>query len=120
MERESAMYRIMNDEFTNPLADIESEYAEVDLELIQKYLREDNISVPEDEDDQEVAHGSKKEKPYVPGIRKQPFYFPRRSRLDKSQQAMCLRVLLRLHSDNKKAMTEQERKELQEYMVNRH
>ncbi|XP_024869019.1 uncharacterized protein LOC112452837 [Temnothorax curvispinosus] len=124
MERESAMYRIMNDCFTDPFDDIKSDYADVDVELIKKYLREDGevlSSDTEDKDEQEVEHGSntrvQKHKFYVPGIRKLPFYFPKRSRLNKEQQTMCLRVLLRLSSNERKGMNDEERKELQEYMA---
>lgn len=130
MERESAMYRLMNDCFTNPFGDIDNEYADVNVDLIKKYLHEDGeVSTDtEDEDLQvkkEVKHGDnssmqKQEKPYVPGIKKLPFYFPRRSHLDKAQQTMCLRVLLRLSSYERKGMNETERKELEEYMVNRY
>lgn len=130
MESESAMYRLMNDNFTNPFEDINNEYADVNVELIKKYLYEDGevSTTTEDEDSQvkeEVKHGDnssmqKQEKPYVPGIRKLPFYFPRRSHLDKAQQIMCLRVLLKLSSNEKTGMNETERKEFEEYMVNRY
>lgn len=127
MERESVMYKIMTDNFTNPFEGIESEYADVNLELIKKYLHEDGeVSTDtEDEDQQEDkdgdnSHMQEKEKPYVPGIRSSSFYFPRRSRLDRAQQAMCLRVLLRLSNNEKKRMNNYERKEFEQYMVNRH
>jgi len=176
LERESAMYRIMTDSFTDPFEGIESDYADVDIELIKKYLREDGEEVSSDieyENQQEVKDGDnscmedqetscvkeqgiscveeqetscvkeqgifcveeqetscmeeqqtscveEQEKSYVPGIRKLSFCFPRRSRLDKIQQAMCLRVLLRLSNNEKKKMNIKERKELNQYMVNRH
>jgi len=192
LERESAMYRIMTDSFTDPFEDIENDYADVDIELIKKYLREDGEEVSsdiEDENQQEVKDGDnscmeeqetscvkeqetscmeeqetscvkeqetscmeeqkifcveeqetscveeqeiscveeqetscveEQEKSYVPGIRKLSFCFPRRSHLDKIQQAMCLRVLLRLSNNEKKKMNMKERKELNQYMVNRH
>lgn len=130
MERESAMYRLMNDNFINPFEDIDNEYADVNVELIKKYLHEDGEVSSDTEDEnlqvkEEVKHGGnssmqKQEKPYVPGIRKLPFYFPRRSHLDKAQQTICLQVLLRLCSNERKGMNETERKELEEYMVNRY
>jgi len=160
LESESAMYRIMTDSFTDPFEGIESDYADVDIELIKKYLREDGEEVSsdtEDESQQEVKDGDnpcmeeqetscvkeqgiscvkeqetscmeeqgpfcveEQEKSYVPGIRKLLFHFPKRSRLDKIQQAMCLRVLLRLSNNEKKKMNIKEKKELNQYMVNRH
>lgn len=117
MERESAMYRIMNGNFTNPFEDIESEYADVNVELIKKYLHEDD-EISSDTEDEGNSHKQEHTRSYVPGIRKLGFHFPRQSHLNKAQQAMCLRVLLRLSNSEKKGMNEEERRELQEYMVN--
>lgn len=119
MERESAMYRIMNNNFPNPLENIESEYADINVELIKKYLHEDG-EISTDTEDEDNSHKQEQGRPYVPGIKKLPFNFPRRSHLTKAQQAMCLRVLLKLSNNEKKGMNEKERKELEEYMVNRY
>lgn len=125
MERESAMYKIMNDCFTDPFEDIECEYADVNVQLIERYLREEGELPMENKDQQKVKNEDnfdmkEEEKSYVPGIRKLSFYFPRKSHLDKAQQAMCLRVLLRSHNAERKSINEEERTELQTYMVNRH
>ncbi|CAL7935085.1 unnamed protein product [Xylocopa violacea] len=55
-------------------------------------------------------------RPYVPGIVKPVFKFPSRSKLNKEQQAMCLRVLLRFSEPDKPKLTQTEREELQKYM----
>lgn len=132
MERESAMYKILTGNFTDPLEDIENEYANVDIELVKKYLREDGEVLTDSEDDNQLeinqqeaknednSRMQEQERSYVPGIRKLSFGFPRKSRLDKAQQAMCLRVLLRLSDNEKKSMSDEERKEFEQYMVNRH
>ncbi|KYN40421.1 NMDA receptor-regulated protein 2 [Trachymyrmex septentrionalis] len=129
MERESAMYKILTGNFTDPLEDIDNEYANVDLELVKKYLREDGEVLTDSEDDnqlevnqQEIKSESnsrmqEQERPYVPGIRKLSFGFPRKSSLNKAQQAMCLRVLLRLSNNEKKSMSDEERKEFEQYMA---
>ncbi|EZA53909.1 hypothetical protein DMN91_009945 [Ooceraea biroi] len=152
MKRESAMYRIMTGNFTDPFEGIEEEYEKVDIELIKRLggvEREEQVrrelgaessdkssssaenvikehppkeDLPEKGPAKKTGNPSKEDPlkdegqmPYIPGIRKLPFYFPRRSHLDKNQQAMCLRVLLRF-SSNKKQITEAEKIELQKYM----
>ncbi|KAG5326460.1 ICE2 protein, partial [Acromyrmex heyeri] len=129
MERESAMYKILTGNFTDPLEDIDNEYANVDLELVKKYLREDGEILTDSEDDNQLevnqqetknegnSRMQEQERSYVPGIRKLSFGFPRKSSLDKAQQAMCLRVLLRLSDNEKKSMSDEERKEFEQYMA---
>ncbi|KAL0116753.1 hypothetical protein PUN28_009992 [Cardiocondyla obscurior] len=113
MEAESAMYRIMNDNLINPFEDIENEYADVNVELIKKYLCEDAETGMENES----QPGVKIKRPYVPGIRTLPFNFPRYSHLNMDQHAMCLRVLLKLSSNENKMISEEERQEFEEYMA---
>jgi len=134
MKRESAMYRIMSDDFTNPFEGIEDEYARVNIELIkhlggneleeevQHELKTRHIDKKNDAKHIEEQNYSKDEeqKPrfYIPGIRKLPFKFPRGSNLNKIQQAMCLRALLRFsNNENKIEITKIEKTELQNYMV---
>lgn len=118
MEHESAMYRIMCDSFKNPFEDILNDYADVNIKQIKKYLREDDEEVSPDSED-ENSYMKNERRSYVPGIRKVPFNYPRVSRLNKAQQAICLNVLLRL-SNNEKIINEKQRKEFQEYMVTKH
>ncbi|KYN14089.1 NMDA receptor-regulated protein 2 [Trachymyrmex cornetzi] len=129
MERESAMYKILTGNFTDPLEDIDNEYANVDLELVKKYLSEDGEVLTDLEDDNQLEVNQQEtknegnscmqeqERSYVPGIRKFSFGLPRKSSLDKAQQTMCLRVLLRLSDNEKKSMSDEERKEFEQYMA---
>ncbi|XP_011859215.1 PREDICTED: little elongation complex subunit 2-like isoform X3 [Vollenhovia emeryi] len=122
MERESAMYKIMNDNFKNPFENIESEYADVDVELIKKHLFEDGEVFADSQDEEQVKHEDsssmqEQKKLYVPGIRVSPVPFPRKSELTMAQQAMCLRVLLRFSSIERGPMNEKEREEYEEYMT---
>ncbi|KAL6264947.1 hypothetical protein P5V15_005043 [Pogonomyrmex californicus] len=119
MENESAMYKILNDNFKDPFEGIECEYTEVNVELIKQYLCEDNedISTDIEEENCEPKNNVQKHKSYVPGIRILPFYFPRRSWLDSDQQAMCLRVLLRLSSNTNKKLDKKEKMEFEHYMT---
>jgi hypothetical protein len=135
MKRESAMYRIMSDDFTNPFEGIEHEYAKVDIELIkhlggdelekevQEELKAKNIEKKNDtakhiEKQNYPKDEEQKPRFYIPGIRKPPFKFPRGSDLNKIQQAMCLRVLLRFsNNENNTEITNIEKTELQNYMV---
>ncbi|XP_011708117.1 PREDICTED: little elongation complex subunit 2-like isoform X1 [Wasmannia auropunctata] len=125
MERESAMCRILTDTFTDPFENIESEYDDANVELMKKYLLEDGVDLykkereeaQKAEEQKDENNSSVLERSYVPGIRRLSTYFPRRSHLDKAEQAMCLRVLLRLADTEKKKLTDEEKKELQQYMA---
>lgn len=132
LERESAMYRIMRDDFTDPFEDIEQDYANVNMELIQKFLSEDPLTDTEQEEEQKIDDKKKNRKkknvdidckqnqdkrPYLPGIRKLPFNFPKRSCLTKAQQIMCLRVLLKLSNNKQKELSKEEQLEMESYIV---
>ncbi|KAK0165185.1 hypothetical protein PV328_003727 [Microctonus aethiopoides] len=55
--------------------------------------------------------------PYIPGVWKKPFKFPRLSSLTAEQHALCLRVILKFsRSEIPAAPTKQEMNELQTYM----
>jgi len=124
----------MSDNFTNPFEGIEHEYAKVDIELIkhlggdeleeevQHELKAKNIERKNDaakhiKEKNYLKNEEQKSRFYIPGIRKLPFKFPRRSNLNKIQQAMCLRVLLRFSNNEKIEITKIEKTELQNYMV---
>lgn len=146
LQNESAMHRILADDFTDPFKDIDNEYAQVDIDLIkrlggeelEKEVLQELESTKSNEDKDEMNNEDKEtekmeeeinktkeiparvrgEKYYIPGIRKLPFYFPRRSHLNNKQQATCLRVLLRFSGNENGMITEEEKTELQNYMVN--
>lgn len=120
MQRESAMYKILTDCFKDPFEDIESEYAEIDVEQIKQLSNDIDIDMEEEALEHKNNKDSvQEEKSYIPGIRKLPFNFPKRSCLSKSQQAMCLRVLLKL-STKDNILTDVQRAEMEAYMVNRY
>lgn len=122
LEKESVMHRIMTGNFTDPFKNIEEDYQNVKINLIKDIDPDLN---EESNNDIEVNEGEKeceskqinKVKCYVPGIVKSIFKFPKKSLLDKEQQAMCLRVLLRFSKSGKLKLTRREREELQKYMV---
>ncbi|XP_070158284.1 uncharacterized protein [Polyergus mexicanus] len=131
LERESAMYRIMRDDFTDPFEDIEQDYANVNMELIQKFLSEDPLTDSEEEEEQKTDDKKRNRKkknvdtdykqnqekrPYLPGIRKLPFNFPRRSCLTKAEQNMCLRVLLKFNN-KRKELSKEEQSEMESYIA---
>ncbi|EFN68808.1 NMDA receptor-regulated protein 2 [Camponotus floridanus] len=133
LERESAMHRIMRDEFRDPFEDIEQDYANVNMELIKKYLAEDPLTDTEEEEEQKTNDKKRNRKrklknidsdckqtqeknPYVPGIRKLPFNFPKRSCLTKIQHSMCLRALLKLYNNEQKGLSKEEQLDLESYI----
>ncbi|XP_016920929.1 uncharacterized protein LOC108003276 [Apis cerana] len=121
LEKESVMHRIMTGNFTDPFKNIEEDYQNVKINLIKDIDPDLN---EESNNDIEINEGEKeceskqinKVKCYVPGIVKSIFKFPKKSLLDKEQQAMCLRVLLRFSKSGKPKLTRREREELQKYM----
>lgn len=125
------MYRIMRDDFTDPFEDIEQDYANVNMELIQKFLSEDPFTDSEEEEEQKTddkkrnrkkkdididCKQNQEKRPYLPGIRKLPFNFPKRSCLTKAEQNMCLRVLLKF-SNKRKELSKEEQSEMESYIV---
>ncbi|XP_076548410.1 uncharacterized protein LOC117610656 isoform X6 [Osmia lignaria lignaria] len=126
LEKESVMYRIMNGNFIDPFKGIEEDYNNVDINLIKSIDPELN---KEDTDNEITTNDTKKEsqlqqkkdvKPYVPGITKPIFRFPKKSKLNAAQHAMCLRVLLRFSEADKPKLTPIEREELQTYLNLQH
>ncbi|XP_029053790.1 uncharacterized protein LOC114881233 isoform X4 [Osmia bicornis bicornis] len=125
-EKESVMYRIMNGNFIDPFKGIEEDYNNVDINLIKSINPELN---KEDTDNEITTNDTKKEsqlqqkkdvKLYVPGITKPIFRFPKKSKLNAAQHAMCLRVLLRFSEADKPKLTPIEREELQIYLNLQH
>nr|XP_034194184.1 uncharacterized protein LOC117610656 isoform X7 [Osmia lignaria] len=126
LEKESVMYRIMNGNFIDPFKGIEEDYNNVDINLIKSIDPELN---KEDTDNEITTNDTKKEsqlqqkkdvKPNVPGITKPIFRFPKKSKLNAAQHAMCLRVLLRFSEADKPKLTPIEREELQTYLNLQH
>lgn len=120
MQRESLMYKVINDCVDDPLEDIESEYAEVNVDLIKQFCNDiDMDAIDERGETIKKKDFTQEEQNYIPGIRKLPFNFPKRSCLSKQEQAMCLRVLLKL-SGKEPTLTDVQRSEMEAYMVSRH
>lgn len=132
LERESVMYQILNGCFRDPLEDIDDEYEQIDLNRIRQldpdlFRKENthkremiNIKCESNNDNQNLMEQKNKRSNYIPGLKKQSFHFPKKSCLNKIQQATCLRALLRLTSNEKKAMTIEERNDLERYYVNKY
>ncbi|XP_003394665.2 uncharacterized protein LOC100650803 isoform X1 [Bombus terrestris] len=111
LEKESVMYRIMTGNFKDPFKDIEEDYKNVKINLI----KDSDPDLNKMEKEYEPKH-TKKIKCYIPGIVKPMFKSFKKSKLNKEQQAMCLRILLRFSKSDKPKLTEIERKELKVYM----
>ncbi|XP_076289652.1 uncharacterized protein LOC143213566 isoform X2 [Lasioglossum baleicum] len=126
LERESAMCRMVTGNFTDPFKDIDEDYKEVKINLmggiqmeLDKTDKNDSAgSVKKKKEQQNNVQVKQKKKStsYVPGIMKPMFKFPRMSRLNIQQQALCLRVLLRFSESSKPKLTQIEREELKKYM----
>ncbi|KAG7205175.1 hypothetical protein KM043_018266 [Ampulex compressa] len=122
LERESVMHRIITNNFVDPFKDINEDYKGVNIEFIksQNTRKKKNKKCKDATVDvtgiTPVEHKALERKPYVPGILKPSFKFPRTSKLDKSQQNICLRVLIRFSESDKPEIGEMERKELKCYM----
>lgn len=112
LEKESVMYRIMTGNFKDPFKDIEEDYKNVKINLMKNADPDLNKMEKEYE-----PKRTKKIKCYIPGIVKPMFKTLKKSKLNKEQQAMCLRVLLRFSKSDKPKLTQIERKELKVYMV---
>lgn len=122
--KESVMHKIMAGTFADPFKNIEDDYKDIKPHLMGDIESEtDTGDNGDDTETTKVGKGNeskkaKKMKSYVPGIVKPIFKFPKMSKLNKEQQAMCLRVLLRFSESDKPKITQTEREELQNYMVN--
>ncbi|XP_078053397.1 uncharacterized protein LOC144478880 [Augochlora pura] len=121
LERDSVMCKIMNGNFSDPYKNIEDDYEEIKTDLMKdvklEIKVEDKVDDDETKKDKKVQlKETKKSQSYVPGILKPLFGYPRPSKLNKEQQALCLRVLLRFSESNKPKITQAERQELQKYM----
>lgn len=112
LEKESVMYRIMTGNFKDPFKDIEEDYKNVKIYL----MKDADLDLSKMEKEYEPKH-TKKTKCYIPGIVKPMFKSLKKSKLNKEQQAMCLRVLLKFSKSDKPKLTQIERKELKVYMV---
>nr|XP_012137013.1 PREDICTED: little elongation complex subunit 2-like isoform X7 [Megachile rotundata] len=122
LEKESVMYRIMNGNFTDPFKNADEDYKNVKINFIKNIDPELN----EENKDNEIAtsetkkeNQSKQKKNvrcYVPGIVKPIFKFPKKSKLNTVQHAMCLRVLLRFSETGKPKLTQTEKEELHNYL----
>lgn len=123
LEKESVMHRIMTGNFNDPFKNMEDDYKNVKTDLM-KDMHSDMDEENKDDNTKTTEEGKKiqpnqEDRSYVPGIVRVLFQFPRMSKLNKEQQAMCLRVLLRFSESNKPKITQAEREELQTYMVNK-
>ncbi|XP_017759258.1 PREDICTED: uncharacterized protein LOC108550120 [Eufriesea mexicana] len=122
LEKESVMHKIMTGNFVDPFKNIEEDYKNIELNLlkdidpdIKEEINNDNEIIVKQKWDCE-HEDTQKVKAYVPGIVKAIFKFPKKSKLDKEQQAMCLRVLLRFSESDKPKITKAQREELQKYL----
>ncbi|XP_076645747.1 uncharacterized protein LOC143355113 [Halictus rubicundus] len=126
LERESVMCRMVTGNFTDPFKNIDEDYENVKINLMEGVQKEldktdendnaENVKKKKKNQNEVQVKQSKKSKSYVPGIIKPMFKFPKRSKLNTQQQALCLRVLLRFSESNKPKLTQIEREELNKYM----
>ncbi|XP_032680871.1 uncharacterized protein LOC116848663 [Odontomachus brunneus] len=138
IQRDSATYQIINGIFKDPFDNIEEDYTEVNTQLLKCFNEnvsdldkdedEENFTIKEQEEQHEQntknlqKHQKKQEivnnkKSYIPGIKKQPINFPRKSSLNCEQQATCTRALLRLLSNQIISISAEEKTELEHYMA---
>lgn len=110
-KKESAMYQIMNGNFKDPFKDIEEDYKDVKINL----MKDADPDLNKMEKEYKSKH-TKKIKCYIPGIIKPKFKSFKKSKLNKEQQAMCLRVLLKFSKSDKPKPTQIEKKEMKAYM----
>ncbi|XP_053987491.1 uncharacterized protein LOC128880932 isoform X1 [Hylaeus volcanicus] len=123
-EQESVMHKILNGNFNDPFNDIIDEYKEIKTDLMSDIEPEsdeqgldDSIEAIDMEKKNRLKQSNNiKRSRYVPCIVKSKFQFPRPSNLNKEQQALCLRVLLRFSESDKPKLTQPDREELQTYM----
>lgn len=114
LEKESVIYKILTGNFKDPFKNIEEDYKAVEIDLMKDADPDLNKIKKEcDVKSKQV----KRINHYVPGSFKPIFKFPKKSKLNKEQQAMCLRVLLRFSKSDKPKLTQTEREEVQKYMV---
>ncbi|KAK1129044.1 hypothetical protein K0M31_020177 [Melipona bicolor] len=111
LEKESVIYKILTGNFKDPFKNIEEDCKDVEIDL----MKDADPDLNEMKKECEVKQ-VKKINRYVPGSFKPIFKFPKKSKLNKEQQAMCLRVLLRFSKSNKPKLTQKEREELKKYM----
>ncbi|CAD1469788.1 unnamed protein product, partial [Heterotrigona itama] len=118
LEKESVTYKILTGNFKDPFKNIEEDYKDVEIDLMKDV--DPDLNEMEKECETNVFEKNvkqvKKINHYVPGSFKSIFKFPKKSKLNKEQQAMCLRVLLRFSKSDKPKLTQTEREELQKYM----
>lgn len=141
MEKDSAIYKIINGIFTDPFDNIEEDCDKINIQLLKQFgvngLEEDEDESKDEnkyeikkrideqfeqntkkrqefKEKQEIIY--KKDVPYIPGMRKLPSLFPRKSSLDFNQHAMCVRALSRLFS-HQVLISAEEKAELEHYMV---
>ena len=112
LEKESVIYKILTGNFKDPFKNIEEDYKDVEIDLMKDADPDSNEMKKECEVKQ-----IKRINDYVPGSLKPIFKFPKKSKLNKEQQAMCLKVLLRFSKSDKPKLTQIEKEELQKYMV---
>ena len=112
LEKESVIYKILTGNFKDPFKYLEEDYKNVEIDLM-KDVDPDLNKMEEECKVKQV----KRINHYVPGSFKPIFKFPKKSKLNKEQQAMCLRVLLRFSKSDKPKLTRTERQELEKYMV---
>ncbi|XP_011139519.1 uncharacterized protein LOC105183237 isoform X2 [Harpegnathos saltator] len=143
LEKDSAIYKIMNDNFTDPFNNIADDYKEINIEELKSLTKNINDleeNKDEDEDEDNIKYEIKEEckekqntkkhqksmkkekimsnkKCYVPGMRKLPSQFVRNSSLNATQHAMCSRVLLRLSNYEVTPTLAEEKTELECYMA---
>ncbi|XP_017889972.1 uncharacterized protein LOC108630910 isoform X2 [Ceratina calcarata] len=123
LEKETVMYKIITGNFTDPFKDIEADYEHVNIDSMKGDIPDlnDHESTEEtemeiEESKQPVSKQPKISKHYVPGIVKSIFKPTKKSTLNDTQQAMCLKVLLRFSESSKPKLTQAEREDLQKYV----
>lgn len=136
------MYNLINGTLTDPFANIEDDCDEINLEALKQWYGKDISDIEEDKNESEdeitqneknyaeeqLKHNINKQpknkqttvnekKSYIPGIRKLPLHFPRISKLNSRQHAMCICVLSRLMGPQSVSISAKEKAKLEQYMV---
>ncbi|XP_015118820.1 uncharacterized protein LOC107042333 [Diachasma alloeum] len=123
LERESAMYKILRGNFTDPFADIHEDFldlvskADIDANEQEKERKKlvINEESPKEESEKNIVEEVKKHAKYYPGISRAKAKFPRWSSLTEKQHAACVRVLLQFSAPGKPDISKINREDLDTY-----
>ncbi|XP_063992308.1 uncharacterized protein LOC135170433 [Diachasmimorpha longicaudata] len=121
LERESAMYKILRGNFTDPFADVHEDFvdlvtkADIDANEHEKETKKIDIDEEKVKDDEKNVDETKRHAKYYPGIVRAKAKFPRWSSLTVEQHAACVRVLLQFSAPGKPDISKNNREDLATY-----